>query len=142
MRGRIESCWNRFPSYAAEPAGHLLSCFKVIRTGCQDLRSRTCYLSASSRMTILCRPAGKVTFFWAKVLILFRTTSIPLNNRVSRSETEARSRFAHLSSDAFSSNTPSLYASPNSWCARQWMLVVFPIPGIPFRQLSIDSGKK
>jgi hypothetical protein len=44
-------------------------------------------------------------------------------------------RPAHLSSDAFNSSTPSLYASPSSWCARQWMLVVFPMPGIPFRRL-------
>lgn len=36
-------------------------------------------LSASSRMTILCRPGGRVTFFWAKAFILFRTTSMPLN---------------------------------------------------------------
>ena len=35
-------------------------------------------LSASSRMTILCRPAGRVTFFCANILILFLTTSIPL----------------------------------------------------------------
>lgn len=36
------------------------------------------YLSASSRITILCRPGGSVTFFCAKDLILFRTTSMPL----------------------------------------------------------------
>jgi hypothetical protein len=36
------------------------------------------YESASSRMMILCRPAGRVTFLCANVLILFRTTSIPL----------------------------------------------------------------
>lgn len=36
------------------------------------------YLSASSRITILCLPGGKVTFFCAKALILFRTTSMPL----------------------------------------------------------------
>lgn len=27
---------------------------------------------------ILCRPGGSVTFFWANILILFLTTSIPL----------------------------------------------------------------
>lgn len=37
----------------------------------------------------------------------------------------------HRSSDAFSSSTPSLYASPRSACARQCIEVVFPIPGIP-----------
>lgn len=47
----------------------------------------------------------------------------------------------HLSSDAFNSNTPSLYASPRSWCARQCMLVVFPIPGIPCRWLE-PVGKR
>ena len=36
------------------------------------------YLSASSSMTILCRPGGSVTFFCANILILFRTTSRPL----------------------------------------------------------------
>ena len=36
------------------------------------------HLSASSRMTTLCRPGGRVTFFWANILILFRTTSMPL----------------------------------------------------------------
>jgi hypothetical protein len=29
-------------------------------------------------MTILCLPGGRVTFFCANALILFRTTSIPL----------------------------------------------------------------
>lgn len=37
------------------------------------------YLSASSRITILWRPGGRVTFFWANILILFLTTSIPLH---------------------------------------------------------------
>jgi hypothetical protein len=36
------------------------------------------HLSASSRMTILWRPGGSVTFFCANILILFRTTSMPL----------------------------------------------------------------
>ena len=35
-------------------------------------------LSASSKIIILCRPFGKVTFCWANILILLRTTSIPL----------------------------------------------------------------
>jgi len=41
-------------------------------------------LSASSRMTILCRPGGSVTFCWANSLILLRTTSIPLSNGPSK----------------------------------------------------------
>ena len=41
-------------------------------------RRASVYLSASSRMTILCRPAGSVTFFCANILILFRTVSMPL----------------------------------------------------------------
>ncbi|KAI7091880.1 hypothetical protein KC356_g288 [Hortaea werneckii] len=36
-----------------------------------------------------------------------------------------------LSSEALSSNTASLYASPRSWRARQRTEVVFPIPGMP-----------
>lgn len=54
-----------------------------------------------------------MTFFCANILILFRTTSIP------------------LSSDAFNSNTASLYAGPRRARARQRMEVVFPIPGVP-----------
>lgn len=37
----------------------------------------------------------------------------------------------HLSSLAFSSSTPSLYASPSNAWARQCTLVVLPIPGSP-----------
>jgi hypothetical protein len=37
------------------------------------------YLSASSRIIILWRLGGRVTFFCAKALILVRTTSIPLS---------------------------------------------------------------
>jgi hypothetical protein len=40
-------------------------------------------------------------------------------------------RDPYLSSEALSSKTPSLYASPKSWWAKQCMLVVFPMPGIP-----------
>ena len=43
------------------------------------------HLSASSRMTTLCRPGGRVTFFWANILILFRTTSMPLQRDLSAS---------------------------------------------------------
>jgi hypothetical protein len=37
-------------------------------------------LSASSRIMILVRPAGRVTFFWAKDFIWSLTTSIPLSS--------------------------------------------------------------
>merc|ERR550532_2008976 len=70
-------------------------------------------LSASSRITILCFPLGRVTFCWANILILFLTTSIP------------RSLLA------FSSSTASLKFSPRSCLARQRMVVVFPTPGGP-----------
>jgi hypothetical protein len=36
------------------------------------------HLSASSKITTLCLPGGRVTFFCANILILLRTTSIPL----------------------------------------------------------------
>ena len=72
-----------------------------------------------------------MTFFWAKALILFRTTSIPLHTYQHKGPSRAK-KTAHLSSDALSSSTPSLYASPRSWCAKQCMLVVFPIPGMPY----------
>jgi len=39
------------------------------------------HLSASSRITTLCRPGGSVTFFCANILILFRTTSMPLRRQ-------------------------------------------------------------
>ena len=44
---------------------------------------RWAYLSASSKITILCRPGCRVTFFWANILILFRTTSKPLQKHES-----------------------------------------------------------
>ena len=69
--------------------------------------------SASSKMIILHLPAGKVTFFCANILILFLTTSIP------------------LSSDAFNSNTASLYRSPSNVRAKTCTEVVFPHPGGP-----------
>jgi hypothetical protein len=71
--------------------------------------------SASSRMMTLCLPGGSVTFFWANALMRFRTTSIP------------------RSSDALSSRTPSLNASPRSARASARMLVVLPVPGGPDR---------
>mmetsp|Transcript_25085 Transcript_25085/g.53786 ORF Transcript_25085/g.53786 Transcript_25085/m.53786 type:complete len:218 (+) Transcript_25085:1014-1667(+) len=70
-------------------------------------------LSASSRITILCRPGGSVTFFCANILMRFRTTSIP------------------RSSLAFSSSTASFTKGPSSWLAMHRMLVVFPVPGEP-----------
>ena len=69
--------------------------------------------SASSRITTLCRPGGRVTFFCANILILLRTTSMP------------------RSSEALSSSTASLKAGPSSARARQVTEVVLPEPGGP-----------
>ena len=77
------------------------------------------YLSASSKMLILCRPFGKVTFWLANILIWFLTTSIP------------------LSLDALSSRTASLNEAPRSALARHRILVVFPVPGILYRSYII-----
>ena len=44
----------------------------------------TPHLSASSRMMILWRPGRRVTFFCANILILLRTTSMPLQTRGGR----------------------------------------------------------
>lgn len=43
-----------------------------------NVKNTITHLSASSKIIILCRPGGRVTFFWANILILFLTTSIPL----------------------------------------------------------------
>lgn len=45
---------------------------------------RSTHLSASSKMIILCRPFGSVTFCCANILILFLTTSMPLKPEHSR----------------------------------------------------------
>mmetsp|Transcript_44799 Transcript_44799/g.107536 ORF Transcript_44799/g.107536 Transcript_44799/m.107536 type:complete len:238 (-) Transcript_44799:69-782(-) len=71
--------------------------------------------SASSRMMTLCLPGGSVTFFCAKALMRLRTTSMP------------------RSSEAFSSSTPSLKASPSNARASASTLVVLPVPGGPDR---------
>lgn len=55
----------------------------------------------------------KLTFFWANILILFRTTSIP------------------LSFEALSSRTESLKADPSKTLARHKIVVVLPTPGGP-----------
>lgn len=70
-------------------------------------------LSASSRMIILCLPCGKVTFCWANILILLRTTSMP------------------RSFEAFSSSTAELKAGPKRTRARHKIVVVLPTPGGP-----------
>ena len=57
-----KSCVHNFNQFISAP------------TGLQPLP----YLSASSRMMILCRPLGSVTFFWANSLIFSRTTVMPL----------------------------------------------------------------
>lgn len=56
---------------------------RVVEANFSIIRRRACcapgvMLSASSRMMILWRPGGRVTRRWAKVRILLRTTSIPL----------------------------------------------------------------
>ena len=71
--------------------------------------------SASSRMMILCLPGGSVTFFCANALMRPRTTSMP------------------RSSEAFSSSTASLKASPSIVRASASTLVVLPVPGGPER---------
>ena len=52
----------------------------------RDQRSnpRRRYLSASSKMMTLCLPGGRVTFFCANILILFLTTSIPLESKMEK----------------------------------------------------------
>lgn len=71
------------------------------------------YLSTSSKIIILCRPGGKVTFCCANILTLFLTTSMP------------------LSLEAFSSRTASLNAGPNKSFAKHNIVVVLPTPGGP-----------
>lgn len=73
---------------------HILLCQQMWETECVSAGTSmsvslqpVSYLSASSRMTILWRPFGKVTFCMANILILLRTTSIPLKqykNRIKR----------------------------------------------------------
>ena len=74
-------CWKIFPLSVVRLAEHLQSCLHVYKQLKGNISNvgKQFYLSASSRMIILCRPGGSVTFFCAKALILFRTTSIPLN---------------------------------------------------------------
>lgn len=45
------------------------------------MQSFNTYLSASSRIMILCLPGGRLTFVCENILILFLTTSIPLENK-------------------------------------------------------------
>lgn len=51
------------------------------RTRMCALMLAAAHLSASSRITILCRPGGSVTLVCANILILFRTTSMPLQQQ-------------------------------------------------------------
>lgn len=53
-----------------------------------DLNGSGAHLSASSRITNLWRPGGRVTFFCANPLILFRTTSIPLRRSTGGEDVE------------------------------------------------------
>ena len=52
--------------------------FFVVHVQSRSVIQASLYLSASSKMMILCLPFGRVTFCWANILILFLTTSIPL----------------------------------------------------------------
>lgn len=70
-------------------------------------------LSASSKITILCRPGGRVICVCAKVFILPRTTSIP------------------RSFDALSSSNASLVFPPSSFLAKTSIEVVLPMPAVP-----------
>lgn len=70
-------------------------------------------LSASSRIIILVISLGRLSCFWANVLIWSLTTSIP------------------LSSEALSSFTAFLYYSPNSSFTMHSTLDVLPVPGGP-----------
>lgn len=57
--------------------------FKIkVRPSTSKAITISSYLSASSRTTTLCFPGGSVTFFWANILILFLTTSIPLYKKM------------------------------------------------------------
>lgn len=72
-------------------------------------------LSASSKIIIFVISFGRLSCFWAKVLIWSLTTSIP------------------LSSDAFNYLTAFLYYSPSSSFTIHSTLEVFPVPGGPER---------
>ena len=87
-------------------------------------------LSASSKITSLWRPGGRVTFFWAKPLIRLRTTSMPACLLSSSGQGQICQELP-LSSLAFNSSTASLYVSPNNCLARHRTEVVLPMPGIP-----------
>lgn len=77
----------------------------------------TAHLSASSRMTILWRPGGSVTFFWANILILLRTTSMPLRNIKTYRLLESSFQFCDTSLAARPSSrqTAGLCCAPG-WC--------------------------
>ena len=111
-----------------------------LRRQCRTLDHCTvgAHLSASSSTMILCFPGGSVTFFCANILIFSRTTEIPLCRAEAAAcqpshllAGRAHATAAHRSSDAFSSCTALLYASPSSARAKHVMLVVFPVPGGP-----------
>lgn len=71
------------------------------------------HLSTSSKIIILWRPGGNVTFCCANILILLRTVSIP------------------LSFEAFNSKTAFLNEGPSNILAKHKIVVVFPTPGGP-----------
>src|SRR5277367_891654 len=77
---RTVSYWSRFPSYVVGLVGLQKSCYALTLISIATTRTNDAIsnLSASSSITILCRPGGKVTFFCANPFIRFLTTSIPV----------------------------------------------------------------
>ena len=100
---------------------NILTLFKPISTTNECIQQP--HLSASSRMTILCLPLGSVTFCWANILILLRTTSMP------------------RSLEAFNSSTASLKLAPSRHRAKQRIVVVLPTPGGPWATERYVSAK-
>jgi len=88
-------------------------------------------LSASSRIMILCRPGGRVTFFCAKALILLRTTSIPLRSAISDTHGTPRRgpRTAHLMRwvpARLPCRHPQAIGGPSSECSSSYQYLACP----------------
>ena len=80
------------------------------------------YLSASSRMIILCRPLGRVTFCWANILILLRTTSMPLKIHIIYDYNTYSRRSKNMCSSSFQSK--HFYLPINAWFWGYYALIV------------------
>ena len=76
------------------------------------LHSKT-YLSASSRITSLWWPSGRITFFWANILIFSRTTSIPLEDEMVKGRNTGHPR--HSTQWPQSCRNHRAWPSPNTW---------------------------